>query len=301
MEYSSVPAVHWLSPTPLTFTAYPALKDPGDMQWGYQNQRWFTAAGAIGRLNGDGTVSKFPVPGGGSPMYLSRAAGGKGGFWFTLPQKNAIGRIFADGTFGPLIDCGKNSRPAAITGDPYRSYAAAFGRPEIYELTGDDEVREIGTDLYSVEALADATGGDWLWCFAKGELVRISTEDGRRGNHYTLPEGAAVERMIRHPSGEVFYVDIGRRVIGRIKDEFTLVEYRLQPGMTPLDICAGGGSTVWFPVSGRPSICRMEDDGVLEYPLSGAADFHLHRIMFDLENLWCSESAGKRIGYAKAP
>lgn len=80
---------------------FTANSRPEDIATGSDGNVWFLESGpeALARLNSDGTVSEFPIPGGGSGISLSSiVAGPDGALWFT--GFNGPGNVYRATTDG---------------------------------------------------------------------------------------------------------------------------------------------------------------------------------------------------------
>jgi virginiamycin B lyase len=101
-----------------------AAGGPGTMAKGADGAPWFVHSepAGIGRIDPDGHVTDFPVPGSFGSELAGITAGPDGGLWFTAPGARMVGRISP--TSGHVLGFRTSWNPYAITSGP--SHAVWF-------------------------------------------------------------------------------------------------------------------------------------------------------------------------------
>jgi streptogramin lyase len=224
-------------------------------------------AGAIARVNPDGSVSEFAAGLSGSPVDVT--AGPDGNVWFVAQSPSGIGRVTPDGTI-TMFSAGltANSNPSAIA-------------------AGDDG------NLWFTET-ADP-----------GRIGRITPDGTITENSIGLPPNMAPTDIVHGPDGNMWFTLAGDPGgIGRISPEgvfkiFTAVPGegsadKLSPNSRPTGIASGTDGALWFTESASPGrIGRITKGGdVTEYTEGLTADRAPWMITPGPDgNMWFTENA----------
>jgi streptogramin lyase len=187
---------------------------PGAITNGPDGNLWFTEDGAaqIGRISTDGSVvAEFPI----SAVATSIASGPDGNVWFTEPSTNSIGRITPDGaTLQEFALAAEAAQPTSITSGP----------------DGNLWFTQNGMFVYP-DTVPDAIG-------------RI-TPDGTTITEFNLSTvGGDPKSITLGPDGNLWFVEQGANVIGRITPAGTISQFAALTSPTSIAPVADGN--LWF-------------------------------------------------------
>jgi streptogramin lyase len=216
-------------------------------------------AGAIARVNADGSVSEFTTGLTGSPWDIT--SGPDGNLWFVTQSPATVGRITPGGTitqFSTGLTTG--SLPSAIT-------------------AGDDG------NLWFTES-ADP-----------GRIGRVTTDGVITENSIGLPPNMAPTDIVAGPEGNLWFTLAGDPGgIGRITPEgvFKIFDRHLTKNSRPTGLAVGTDGALWFTESASPGrIGRLAPDGdITEYTEGLTPDRAPWMITAGPDgNMWFTENA----------
>jgi streptogramin lyase len=218
------------------------------------------AAGAIARVNPDGSVTEFNTGLTGSPWDIT--TGPDGNLWFVTQSPAGVGRITPAGAitqFSAGLSTG--SLPTAIAagadGNLWFTESADPGR--IGRVTTDGVITEnsigLPQNMAPTDIVAGPDGNIWFTLAGgKGAIGRITPEGVfkifRQGTNDSRPTGIAAG-----PDGALWFTESaspGR--IGRITMDGKVDEYDegLTPDRSPWMITAGPDGNMWFTENANP-------------------------------------------------
>ena len=211
-----------------TITEFPVPSGGGPLfiTAGPDGNLWFTeAASNIGRITTGGTITEFPLS---TPANRGITAGPDGNLWFTERAGNRIGRITTGGTITefPLPTHSLTSLPEGITVGPDDNlWFAEFNVGIIGRITPGGNIKEFPVAQSGPFGITTGPDGNLWFTLAFGNSIGRISPSGRFTGLFTLPT---------HCRSLLF-------------------------GCTPLGITAGPAhnSDVWFAESMGPKIGRI--------------------------------------------
>jgi virginiamycin B lyase len=233
-------------------------------RWSRREERSFGKAYVV-RIDADGTMARFPIPGRArqrSEAPAAIVAGPGGDIWFTDPGLNRIGRVTPGGRITEYrVRLGPE---ALVAGRGGRLWFAGPGGAGTIDVTG--KVRELRTGIFegleigSNGAAAVGPEGD-LWFIGAATRVLRLTPSG----HLTAvrgPGAPAATEIAAGPEGAIWVSIVSSPIKG--VTEAPLLRY--EPGLPGIEVrpgtatVRGGKITVRLACGGSTSGCA----GVLE-------------------------------------
>jgi virginiamycin B lyase len=212
---------------------------PEDVTTGSDGNLWFleSSTEALARVNGDGTVSEFPVPGGGSGISLSSiVAGPDGALWFT--GFNGPGNVFRATTDGNVT--------AVATGGVTPGFPSSNVQGIAVGPDGNVWVTRPSFTGSSPEGLARITPG--------GAITLFGAAAG-------LPDDATLRYLTAGADGNLYVTDSGQGqnggnpVAGRV--------WRFNLATNGFELVATAGTTSGFTAGNVPNAITSGPDGNL--------------------------------------
>jgi virginiamycin B lyase len=155
---------------------------PQSITAGPDGNMWFTTVGSVGRITGDGTVTRFPVGDGVSPQLDGITVGSDGNLWFTeIYPDDMVGRVTTDGVLALFPLPSDASFLGAITGgqpatDPFL-YVTDFSSDVLFRVRTDGTVRTIPIPTAGAAPMDIACGVDgrvWFTEWEAGQIGRLT-------------------------------------------------------------------------------------------------------------------------------
>lgn len=210
-----------------TITEYP-LPTPyatGPIALGADGNVWFGGPGLIGRITPAGTITEYPIPGV-SNAVTNLAAGTDDSLWFTVIDRNIVGRITLAGNISlftpPTTNPGADgARPNGLAIQPDGS--VWYGSDQHSELA---RLRPDGVAIAGSAVPATSTwlpglalgpdGAIWWTSELTGDIGRIAP-DGRTVTTYRKPTGSPrTWSVAAGADGNMWVTDDGSFTIQRI-------------------------------------------------------------------------------------
>jgi virginiamycin B lyase len=236
---------------------------PTGITAGPDGAMWFTerAAGRIGRIASDGTITEFALPGGSQPVGIVSGPGED--LWYA-DRSGRIGRMTTTG---------------AVT-----TYPVLGGRPEEVAVSSDGNVwftdkgsvglvTPLGITLPSLASLANPTditaGSDGnLWVTSGGGGVARVTPLGVLDLFTAgLTPGGSPAGIVAGAAGELWFAE--ENALGRIDIAGKTAEFVLPSTLQPRRLAVGADGALWFIASNALGRLGFVADGI--GPEDGAA------------------------------
>jgi streptogramin lyase len=252
-----------------TITEYPlpalgGAKGPEGITVGPDGNIWFveTTANAIGRLNPDGTVDKFPGVGttgtiGSNAGLAEIVSGPDGALYFTESNRDRIGRITADGltiTESSPIRGGTQVQGLTVGPDnglwfaePGQDRVGRMAPGATPTLTNEYQIMTGGNQQpYDITTGPD--GNLWFTEHVSGGNIGRITPDGLSITEASPAVGGLPTSITAGPDGRMWFTDGATTgAIRAITTSLTApVSYTTGLTHVPLDIAAGDDGSLWF-------------------------------------------------------
>jgi virginiamycin B lyase len=285
---------------------------------GADGAAWFTepAAGRIGRIAGDGTLTEFDVRAVAlSPLGITR--GPDGALWFTDWSLNRLGRIASDGSFAAydLPPAQQNTWPAFPVGEVaggdgnlwtswagWSSAAPGFIPAGIARTTPDGVSARMAVfeNVWVAELLSIPGGSVWA-AVRDAPPIRIDASGQVNG----IDSGGASVVGFASSRGSVWFTgfDAGRRnVVGVFGASGAPKTFPLASGTEPLGVAADADGSVWYAGFGRNVLGRVTADGVLhEFAIPDASSGPSSVAVDDVGRIWFTETVSSAVGRFTPP
>jgi len=218
-----------------------------DLTSGPDGRIWFTSPYhrpyIVGALATDGTVSAWPVPGGGSPESI--ISGPDGNLWFTSFYGNPD--ILAISTAGTIVKQYYANKGFVVRLGRGRDHVwydmpARIGR---IKTDGDETGRDIGGPTYIPELMALGPDGRMWEC--DGTFIVAVTVDFTV-TFYPIPQGVnGTYGLTRGPDGNMWATDFYEGKLMRITPSGSFTTFDLPtPDMMPSGITVGPDGNIWY-------------------------------------------------------
>lgn len=262
---------------------------------GPDDNLWYTASGAIGRITREGTVTEFPTK---STVNAQITKGPDGSLWFTQLDGAGIGRITIKGViteFQSGITAG--SQPDGITAGPDNNLWFTERRGRIGRITPDGVVTEFAAGITPGMQPGGITNGPDgnLWFTEYQSSGDRAAKIGRITpagviTEFALP-GGLPDSITLGPDGNLWFTAFSR--IGRITPAGEITEF---PARGHGGIAAGPDGALWFTKGGTGRIGRITTSGkVSDFPVPET--FYGPGIAAGPDgNMWYTNSLKPKIG-----
>ncbi|MGH8972380.1 MAG: virginiamycin B lyase family protein [Acidimicrobiia bacterium] len=250
---------------------------------------WFTdqATSSIGRLDPDGTETRFPLPPGSQPHSIAR--GPDGAMWYTDAADRhrdpsavaSIGRVTPSGEVtefdlptqesNPMGGTGAGSAPAGITAGPDGAmwFAEAMA-DQVGRITPDGVITEFPLprrDRMHANPVGITAGPDGAVWFGEplfGMLARIDVHT-HAITEFELPHHdnglVGANTLTSGPDGALWYEDPGGSAIGRVSTSGKVRSFPLPSYRWPWALTAGPDGNLWFLETSVGRLVRMTPEG----------------------------------------
>lgn len=194
------------------------------------DSEWFAWGDAVGRIDDDGVIFKYPVPTV-DPFMRWIIAGSDRKVWFT--ELNKVGWI-----------------RTSTSGTQLREYALPHSVAQVISLVQAPDGR-----LYFSEQ-------------AVGKIGQLNPRTGRL-REYTVPSGDPLGLTLG-PDRALWFVERGPEKVGRMSLNGRVREWSLPTGAQPQRITLGQDGALWFTELGTSSLGRITTTGdITHYPIPG--------------------------------
>jgi virginiamycin B lyase len=239
-----------------TFTEFtlptPASR-PSAITTGPDGALWFTeAAGKVGRITTGGSITEFPIKGGG--ILHSITTGPDGALWFTEFTSNKIGRIPTTATAENLqlieFTLPGSSGPLGITTAPDGVLWFTEGAGgKIGRITTTGVVTEFTIPTAKNGKITTGPDGALWFTFARGKIGRITTTGAV--TEFAIPtENSSPGGITAGPDGALWFTESVGGKIDRITTDGKITEFALpNPNAQPWGITTGPDGALWFTES----------------------------------------------------
>ena len=248
-------------------TTFQAPGASGPVVAGPDGNLWFLGDGFVGRMDLNGSVTRFPAP---VAADSSLVAGADGAMYFTTT--GAVGRMTTDGQYTLSRTGQGGAGPLATSPDGTLWLAAAGGVMALRssDVAGTDVTRLAQTAARSPASTPTAMvrGPDGAVWFAESGRASIGrrAEDGTV-THFALPSefGDQIGGMTAGPDGGIWFTAPKGFRVGRLSTRGTFTSYRTS--WNPYAITSGPSHAIWFAMtdSGRWTVVRMVPAGYMSY------------------------------------
>lgn len=214
-----------------------------DATLGPDGNTWFTdnVNDTIGRIDGAGNITTFPLAKGTHPMYIT--SGADGNLWFSAGNTR-IGRM---STVGFFTDFATNAHPGKIAPGPDGAVwflDAVFSK--LYRVATDGTMTNfsLGGDS-AVDLIAGPDGNLWIADYTASALLKFSPSKGQIAAKYPAgPQGYAGDRLVVGPDGAIWFTH--GDAIERMTVDGTLTSFPASPNSFPFSLTVGGDGNLWF-------------------------------------------------------
>jgi virginiamycin B lyase len=235
-----------------TFTEF-TLPTPGSrpsaITLGPDNALWFTEFGKIGRITTQGSITEFPVKGGG--IFHSITTGPDGALWFTEFTLNKIGRIPTTATTEnlQLIEFTVPGAPGPLgitTGPDGALWFTEGAGDKIGRITTAGVVAAFPIPTAKGGEITTAQDGAMWFTYARGKIGRITTA-GLVTEFAIPPENSSAGAITSGPDGALWLTEPVSGKIVRIATDGKITELALpSPNAQPWGITTGPDGALWF-------------------------------------------------------
>jgi streptogramin lyase len=213
----------------------------------------------VGRITPTGSITEFPIPGGGQPQNI--ASGPDGNLWFSMFHTNQIGRITPTGSVTEFSIPTADSSPFGIKSGP-------DGNLWFTELTGNNIGRITPTGVVMEFALPTANsspreitaGPDGNLWFPEGTAGRIGriTPSGFITEYLVPTANSYPLGITTGPDGNLWFTEYLGNQIGQVMPNGSITEFALPtPGSGPFSITTGPDGNLWFTEVNANQIGRL--------------------------------------------